>query len=186
MWGGSVADIPGLKAIDTTGLQNGIGLAVQSKLDWYLFNSSSSATTDDDAVVAPTTGPGRWFRKSSGREVLTSDRTYYVSTTGDDSNDGLTSGTPFLTIPKAIAAVASLDLKIYNPNIQLADGTYTITSEISLKQLTGAGTVTIQGNPTTPSNVVINQTTADQACFVSRKVKDYRLKNLKLTNSANF
>ncbi|MEP0874185.1 hypothetical protein NDA01_31305 [Trichocoleus desertorum AS-A10] len=66
MWGGSLADIAALKAINTTGLENGLGLAVQSKLEWYFLNTSSSATADDDAIVAPTTGPGRWVRKAAG------------------------------------------------------------------------------------------------------------------------
>ena len=91
------------------------------------------------------------------REVLTSDRTYYVATSGgggSDSNDGLSSGTPFLTGQKAINVVAALDLSIYNVTIQFANGSY--TGNISALPWVGSGTVTLRGDPTTPGNVSIN------------------------------
>lgn len=172
-----------------------------------------------------------------GREVLTSDRTYYVATTGSDSNSGLktatvgavtftngsanigwtghglsvgnvvvfatsgglptnfTAGTPyyvktvvdantitvaisaagsaisagsagtgshtatllapFLTIQKAIDTAAALDSSVYNVLILAAGGTYTLTQALSLKSMTGAGTVTIRGDVVTPSNCKI-------------------------------
>jgi hypothetical protein len=85
---------------------------------------------------------------------LTADRTYYVSTTGDDTNDGLSSGAPFLTIQKAVDIVCSLDLGIFQATIQLADGTY--TAGAVLKPYIGALAPTINGNSVTPTNVVIN------------------------------
>lgn len=93
---------------------------------------------------------------SGGREVLTAARTYYVLTTGSDSNTGLanTSGGAFLTIQKAIDVVGSLDLSIYNVTIQVGAGTY--TQNLVLKSTVGAGRVTLQGDTTTPSNVVLS------------------------------
>lgn len=47
---------------------------------------------------------------------------YYVSTTGNDSNSGLTPDRPFLTIGHAAAVIGSGDI------VLVADGTYTLTS----------------------------------------------------------
>jgi hypothetical protein len=99
---------------------------------------------------------------TSGREVLTADRTYYVRTNGSDSNDGKanTAGGAFLTIPKAISAVIALDLSIYNVTIQVAAGTYTAGALVNAPWV-GAGTVTLIGDATTPTNVIISTTSAD-------------------------
>jgi hypothetical protein len=93
------------------------------------------------------------------RERLTADRTYYVSPTGSDSNNGLTSGTPFATIQKAINTVASIDLTTYDVTIQLADGTYTGAAVINGTWV-GSGTVTIKGNAGAPANVLLSTGTA--------------------------
>jgi len=98
----------------------------------------------------------------SDREILTADRTYYVATTGSDSNDGLTAGAPFLTIQKALDVVSiNIDSASYNVTIQLADGTYTCpTTSFIVRGINGTGTLLILGNRTTPANVVL-QTNAD-------------------------
>ena len=90
------------------------------------------------------------------REVLASNRTYYVRTDGSDSNDGLanTSGGAFLTVQKAVNVVASLDLSTWNVTIQLGAGTYGAGASISGAWV-GSGSVTITGDLSTPANVVI-------------------------------
>jgi len=52
--------------------------------------------------------------------------TYYVATTGSDSNPGTTIDYPFLTIPKAVTMVVAGD------TIYVRGGTYTYTTTISL------------------------------------------------------
>jgi len=103
----------------------------------------------------------RWYAvaRPGGREVLTANRTYYVRTDGNDSNDGLTntSGGAFLTIQRAINVAAGLDLSIYSITIQVADGTYTGGAIVNAPWI-GAGDVTLQGNVSTPANVVISTT----------------------------
>lgn len=91
------------------------------------------------------------------REKLTANRAYYVRTDGSDSNNGLanTTGGAFLTIQKAIDTVYTLDLSIYNVTIQLADGTY--SGSVAFKgPFVGKGSVTLNGNSTTPTNVVVS------------------------------
>lgn len=99
-----------------------------------------------------------WLLGQVKREVLTADRTYYVRTDGNDSHNGLanTSAGAFLTIQHAIDVCASLDTSIYNIIIQLGAGTYSTTTTV-LKNILGSGTVTISGDLTTPSNVILNQ-----------------------------
>jgi hypothetical protein len=95
------------------------------------------------------------------REKLTSDRTYYVRTDGNDSNNGLTntSGGAFLTINKAVLVVSNdLDCGPYNVTVQLADGTYNISSAIWLRGVLGTGNYTIQGNTSNSANVVVSST----------------------------
>lgn len=118
---------------------------------------------------------------SGGRELLSSNRTYYVRTDGSDSNDGLanTSGGAFLTIQKCIDVVCStLDISAgVTVTGKVADGTYTGANV--MRQLIGAGSFVIQGNATTPSNVVISVTS--NHCFYNAvggttvTVKDMKL-----------
>lgn len=98
---------------------------------------------------------------SVGRELLTANRTYYVRTDGNDSNNGLanTSGGAFLTIQKAVDVVAALDIAIYAITVQVANGTY--ASAVAFKDPLGSGTCTLQGDTTTPSNVVVSVTGSD-------------------------
>lgn len=86
------------------------------------------------------------------RERLAANRFYYVATTGNDANDGLAVGTPFLTIQKAVDVVAALDLSIFEATIQVADGSY--IGQVILKNLI-SGSARLKGNITTPANVII-------------------------------
>lgn len=91
------------------------------------------------------------------REVLTANRTYYVDTSGSDSNDGLSSGAgAFATLQKAWDVISSLDLSIYSVTVQVADGSY---SGFTIDKAPVGGTrVTFEGNTSTPTNVVLSGT----------------------------
>jgi hypothetical protein len=56
-----------------------------------------------------------------GQEVVTSDRTYHVDgSTGDDGNDGLTTGTAFATIQRAVNEVCIAIIIQYHANIRIS------------------------------------------------------------------
>jgi hypothetical protein len=88
---------------------------------------------------------------------LTAGRTYYVRPNGNNANNGLanTAGGAFLTVQKAIdVALREIDAKNFDVTIQLAAGTYAgfaITSA-----MLGTGNLTVLGDTTTPSNVIID------------------------------
>jgi hypothetical protein len=107
--------------------------------------SGSAATPGFRALVAADL--------PAARELLTANRTYYVATTGNDSNSGLTAGTPFATIAKAMSAVGSLDVGTCAATVQLANGTY--TEAVVIPKLVGSGSLKLVGNAATPGSVVV-------------------------------
>lgn len=95
---------------------------------------------------------------STGRELLTAARTYYVRTDGSDSNNGLanTSGGAFLTVQKAVdTIIGTLDLGGQTVTISVADGTYSGAIIVNSRTV-GGGLILIVGNTTTPGNVLFN------------------------------
>ncbi len=149
----------------------------------------NSAITKANAALADNaTIQADLAKAAASRTVLTANRTYYVRTDGNDSNTGLanTSAGAFLTIQKAIDAAAALDCSIYDITIQLGAGTYVVTSSINLKSIIGSGSVTIIGDESTPTNVVIDGQgvlTIFQATAVSYTT--YKLKGFKLYSSTS-
>jgi hypothetical protein len=105
-----------------------------------------------------------WRAEVNGMETLQTARTYYVNAaTGDDvNNSGLTAASPLKTIQQALSWVYKKNLNYFGVLIQLADGSYpgTFTLNGPVTGLAGPGQLTIQGNMTTPANVVLNNTTS--------------------------
>src|SRR4051812_10178879 len=118
------------------------------------------------------------------REQLAANRTYYVRTDGADGNNGLanSSGGAFLTIQKAIDTAAALDLSVYNVTIQVADGTYTGAVTVTGPWV-GSGSVTLQGNTTTPGNVVITTPGAGAAALLVQSGGRLSVTGFKLVSS---
>ena len=156
--GAIAADLTALKAIPSTSLPTSgfVVLFVTAENNWFEYNP---ALTSGDATPSDNPSTGRWLR--IGRDKLTANRTYYVRTDGSDSNTGLanTSGGAFLTIPKVVDVVASLDISIYNVSIRVGAGTY--TAPITLKSITGSGTVTLRGDNNDNTSTIISVTGAD-------------------------
>lgn len=121
-----------------------------------------------------------------GRESLTAARTYYVDGgSGSDSNDGLSPGAgAFATLQKAMDVIsANLDLGPYDVTVSVADGTYAAGLSFSSYRAT-SGSVTFQGNTSTPANCVIS-TSGICITNASGAVGKFTLNGFKLTSSGN-
>ncbi len=119
------------------------------------------------------------------REQLSANRTYYVRTDGADTNNGLanTGAGAFLTIQKAIDTVAALDLSIFNVTIQVADGSYGGAVLVSAPWV-GSGGVTLQGNTSTPANVLFSTGASDTISVIGGGA--LTVTGFRLTNSGSF
>lgn len=117
------------------------------------------------------------------REKLTAARTYYVRADGSDSNTGLvdSSGGAFLTIQKAVDVASAFDLNGFTVTIQVRDGTY--TGVVSAKPYVGAGLISIDGNATTPANVLISTSSTSFNCT---NCGSYRIRNMQVQASAGY
>lgn len=118
------------------------------------------------------------------REVLSANRTYYIRTDGNDSNTGLanTSGAAFKTIQRGVDAACALDLGIYAVTIQVGAGTY--TGEVTLKSYIGVGPITILGDATTPSNVVMS---TSGSCFAGDAILGlWTISGMKVLSTGGF
>lgn len=106
------------------------------------------------------------------RPGLTAPRNYYVNaSTGSDSNDGLSptvSGGhgPFLTIQKALDQVPLYNMNGFTISINIANGTYNLSTALSAPQTNGSGSVAIIGNTGSPSSVVLNGLSTTVAFFL--------------------
>ena len=119
---------------------------------------------------------------SSGKTVLTADTTYYIATTGNDTTGNGSSGAPWATINKACnyirANIEALDFAI---TIQLADGTYNLTTPAVIRYLTA--TVIIRGNVATPANVVVHNATG--TVLDIQHCSSVTVQGMKLTNATS-
>lgn len=163
----------GIQTVDVSGAPTGeweCGLGTYSGAN-ILTRTTVTSSSNAGAVVTLSAGTKQVYITLPAvqvawlRERVTANRTYYVRTDGSNSNDGLanTAGSAFLTIQKAVDVIrATLDISAgVVVTIQIADGTH--TGAVTIGSIVGAGTLTIQGNSSTPSSVVISTTSA--TCF---------------------
>lgn len=101
---------------------------------------------------------GAKFWANVTRPALSADRSYYVNAaTGSDSNSGLSAGSAFATIQKAVDVASSLNLNGFTATIAVANGTY---ANFSTPRAAAGGTITIVGNNAAPENVVVGPVAA--------------------------
>ena len=129
----------------------------------YVVNQASNVLPLADTYTAAIGTSLRYARADHvhfGRETLSANRTYYVRTDGNNSNNGLTNtpGGAFLTIQRAIdVVIGTLDFAAINVTIQVGDGTYTGGGTLNAPW-TGGGTLLIQGNTAAKANCFVDGT----------------------------
>lgn len=153
--------------------------------DFHFKVSPDGSTWYEALKINRNTGKLSFPVTGGPREALTADRTYYVRSDGSDSNTGRadTSDGAFLTIQKALDVVyGTLDLFGFNVTIQVQAATWTQSLSVSSPQV-GAGLVTLLGDATTPSNVVISTTAA--CITVAGSGTLLTVRGFKLSSSSN-
>jgi hypothetical protein len=123
--------------------------------DNFHFKVSSDGTTWHEALTIDRTSGKVSTPLTPKREILTSNRTYFVRPDGSDSNTGLanTSGGAFKTPARVFDEAVKLDFNGYSVIAQLADGTYSASGVSITRPLVG-GTLVFKGNAGNPSGVV--------------------------------
>lgn len=170
-------DLAALEGLATTGIARRTGTSTwtcgtavaNSELATMPTLTFKANVTGGTAV--PTDATVDQMRTAIGiREQLTGNRTYYVRSDGSNSNNGLsnTSGGAFLTIAYAISVVATLDLGVSVATIQVQDGTWNETLDITAPWVGGPGSdVLLRGNTATPANCILNGTSG---CIIARNI----------------
>lgn len=162
--GGTIQSIP---IAGTTGQVLTKNSSTNYDVSWLSAGLPVDGTTGQTLIKnSNTTYDVSWSSALAVRERLTADRTYFVATTGADSNNGLVIGTPFQHIQKAITTIeSSIDLAGFNCTVQVADGTYAEALTVGLYVGRGhqghTGPILIQGNSGNHSAVIIAPTSGN-------------------------
>jgi len=89
---------------------------------------------------------------------LQADTDFFVATTGDDDNNGLSNLTPWLTLQHAWDVISNdYDLNNFDVTINVADGTYT-AGVLAQGGAVGTGNITFSGNTGAPQNCIVSVT----------------------------
>ncbi len=150
--------------------------------DFHVKVSPDGSTFHEAFVVDKDTGAVQ-FPNTSAREFLTTARTYYVRTDGNDANDGRgdSPSQAFATIQRAIDIVfGTLDVGGNDVTIQVANGTYSEALQVYSPQV-GAGRIILSGDTNTPSNVTISS--GGVAIYVKGKGTRLFVRGIKVTSA---
>lgn len=150
--------------------------------DFHVKISADGNNWMEAMVIDRTNGAVR-FPSSNMRPILTENRTYYVSTNGDDGNDGLTSATTLTTLQKAIDIAMTLDTYGHDVTIQIADGTYEENIAIHAP-LMGNGRLHIRGNRASPHLVIIGK--SNQHAFYCTNKTSIFIEGIKMKASGSY
>ncbi|TCR70528.1 phage tail protein [Bosea sp. BK604] len=160
--------------------------AIASATEIGLVRLATLAETAAGAEASKVVSPA--VLKFAARIRLQADTTLYVSPTlGNDANPG-TIGQPYQTRQRAWNRFANeLDLNGYAGTIKLLNGTYTdafAATSAPIGTARGTGAVTFEGDPATPTNVVVALTNAN--CFYAQGGAQFSVKGCRLqTAGAN-
>ena len=148
-----------------TTLDAGRGARSVVKSGGAILRGSEWAIGDIITVVFDDVGQ-QWQMPPSPVAMLYGPRDYYVSTTGLDTNDGLTVSTPFLTLQKAQNMTQLYNLNGYNITIHVADGAYSASGPgVTCGAINGSGSISYIGNPANPTACQVTNTTGSAFLF---------------------
>jgi hypothetical protein len=92
------ATIAAIAALDDTILVDATSVFVTSVFDTFDLDKASTLDAVTAQVIVTASGTGRWIRRSNGSDKWRKQLTWYVNpSTGNDENNGLTSGTAIKT-----------------------------------------------------------------------------------------
>lgn len=99
-----VPNVAALSAFPDGGLSNGQSAFVQSILSWWVLDTNSLEPADGITVATTATTVGRWLRLTSPTHPswVIQANWFIDPNTGDDENDGQTSGTALQTISELV------------------------------------------------------------------------------------
>ncbi len=149
--------------------------------DDFAVKVSADGTDWAQAMVVDAASGRVRFPGGGVREQLAAPRTYHVAPGGSDAADGLTTGTAFATLQRAVDAALAIDPFGQPVTIQLAAGTYSAGAQMS-RPLFDGGTLTIRGDVTTPDNVALAVPGGNVFVFDGSGVK-VRLEGLRLSGA---
>jgi hypothetical protein len=125
----SAADSASLLYQDAFSGRAELGLAGDD--DFHFKVSPDGATWKEAILIDRSTGsvsfPHTSLGGGGGREVLAANRTYYVRVSGsggNNSNDGLSTGAPFLTVQHALDVCATIDFNGKTVTVDVGAGTF--------------------------------------------------------------
>lgn len=165
---------------DGTPFSYGYGVVVILPGDGKLYQSVVAANT-----ATPGTDPHKWVTPPF-RERLGANRTYFVDPAGNDSHDGLTLGTAWLTSQHAADYISNfLDLAGFNVSVTHSDGTYTDTCIVSgpFVGSDGVGSVSFISTLDNPAACIVSVANPLGGCFAWSTGAAYSVRGFKLTNT---
>jgi hypothetical protein len=174
-----------------TGFQTGLASSQQLNKAWRQSSIISAMIAQficdktgldalDDGTIA--TLEARFIQAlgQAARVPMLADLNLFVSTTGNDNNNGQSSGQAVQTLQRAVnIAQQQYDTQGHDIVINVAAGTYTAGASVT-GQLVGGGRLRFVGNTASPSSVVISLSTAD-SCFNANGAARVAISGFQLT-----
>lgn len=146
--------------------------------DWPASTIALLAWNNSVFTILSVMGPSVFARATQVQPTLSANATYFLSTTGSDANNGLTSGTPFRTHNHALSVISKFNLNGFNVTVNTANGTY--SESAVLLQPGGSGTITFLA--ATAGSVVLSSTLGS-ACICANGTHGYVMSGYAFTSS---
>lgn len=159
---------------------NGLGTKAVVRRDGTILKDSDIVSGGVSELIYD--GTNFQLPAAMGRVDLARNVDLYVNgSIGNDANDGTanTSGKALATIQKAVDIAFDYPPSQYTITIHVADGTYGIIASKSW----GGPNIIIDGNATTPANVLISGSTSGAHCVTVTGPNTFTCKNLTVANS---